>query len=88
MNLTVGMVINMIGPATAQVKREDWEAAEADEPGAGGIPAPEVRSLLSRIETRKRLRALVTETDSYRQDIRRLKRMILYIRPRQPQQVV
>ena len=34
LNTIVGMVIVQIEPATAQVKREDWEAAEAEEEGA------------------------------------------------------
>ena len=53
LNLIVGMVINMIEPAIAQVKREDWEAAEAEEEGAGGPPEPEVKALLARLATQR-----------------------------------
>lgn len=88
LNTIVGMVIVQIEPATAQVKREDWEAAEAEEEGAGGIPEPEVKALLSRLATHKQLQKMVQESQAYRQDIQRLRRMILYIRPRQPQQAI
>ena len=81
-NLMIGMVIMLIQPATAEVKREDWEAAEAEEEGAGGDPGPEVKALLSRLETRKVLKQLVAEAKAYRQDVKRLRRMILYIRPK------
>jgi len=85
LNLMMSMVIVLIEPATAQVKREDWEAAEAEEAGAGGDPGVEVKALLSRLETHKQLKQLVAEAKAYRQDVKRLRRMILYIRPRASQ---
>jgi len=84
-SLLIAMVIVQIEPAIAQVKREDWEEAEEEEPGSGGPMPDEVKDLLAKVATQKTLKQMQTESDEFRNDIQRLRRMILYIRPRHPQ---
>eukprot|EP00658_Telonema_sp_P-2_P044310 TRINITY_DN32179_c0_g1_i1.p1 TRINITY_DN32179_c0_g1~~TRINITY_DN32179_c0_g1_i1.p1 ORF type:complete len:288 (+),score=58.25 TRINITY_DN32179_c0_g1_i1:144-1007(+) len=81
-SLVIGLVISTWSYASVKVQTLTWLESEEEDPGSGGVPAPEVAQQLARTRTVALLKQLTAETTDLQAQAGKFRRMTMYLRPR------